>query len=207
MYASIKQFKLSARYLIMSQLKAKKVREAKESKVPKPNITDSPVDPFDGLTDRQIERITFENKFNMVMMGIFEHVTKFYSHEDVDSAKEQINSVLMESPSGPISCFLLHVYRNDEYRANLLKQNQSFFTGLLDDGLSNISDTGSVGSTTSDRSDRSSLSDMMKDKMILDKIFSFKKIWSSFTSNTKIFIMRSLRGMVLISTEYIKMLD
>jgi hypothetical protein len=176
----------------MSQLKGK------ESK---PDITDSPVDPFDGLTDRQIERITFENKFNMVMMGIFEHVTKFYSHEDVDSAKEQINAVLMESPSGPISCFLLYVYRNDIYRSNLLKQNQTFFTGLLDDGLSNMGDISSVDS------DKSPLSDMLKDKMILDKIFSFKKIWSSFTSNTKIFVMRSLRGMVLISTQYIKTLD
>lgn len=151
-------------------------------------ITDSPVDPFVGLSEKQIMRATYENKFNMVMIFIFDHVTKYYANEDVATAQEQINQVLLERPDGPISCFLMYVYMNDSYRTNLLKGDIGFFydeSRLKDDEIKELT----------------------QDKLILDRIFAFKKIWTDFSLSTKLFIMRSLRGMVLISREYINYLE
>lgn len=149
-----------------------------------PMITDSPVDPYEGLDEIERKQIEWMNKFNAVMIGIFNHVTEFYSNKEVENAREQITDVLIESPSGPICCFLKYVYNNDTYRNNLMEMNESFFLDM----------------------ERVDDPEIAKDKMIIERIFSFKKIWSSFKPDTKYFIMRSLRGLVKISTEYIKYL-
>ena len=92
---------------------------------------------------------------------------------------------MMQTPDGPICCFLKYVYMNDEYRKNLTEMNETFF---LDSG-------------------RMKDPEIMKDKEILEKFFSFKKIWEEFDSNTKNFIMRSMRGLVLLSTKYIQFME
>jgi hypothetical protein len=150
-----------------------------------PDITDSPVDPYEGMTPIQIQKIVYENKFNMVIMNIFNHITSFYQHSDITNAQDQMNDVLMQSPDGPICCFLKYVYLNDTYRQKLLDMNEEFFldSGRIDDP------------------------DVAKDKAIIERIFSFKKIWGDFNRETKHFIMRGLRGLVLISTRYIQYLD
>lgn len=150
-----------------------------------PLLTDSPVDPYEGMTDREIQRTIYMNKFNAVMLGIFNHITQFYTHTEVENAKDQITEVLIESPDGPICCFLKYVYLNDAYRRNLIEMNESFF---LD-------------------TNRTTDPELAKDQAIIEKIFSFKKIWSSFSKGTKNFIMRALRGQVLISTKYIEFMD
>lgn len=150
-----------------------------------PMLTDSPVNPYEGMNGREIQKIDYMNKFNAVMLGIFDHVTQFYADAEITNAKDQITDVLMESPDGPICCFLKYVYLNDAYRNELLEMNESFF---LD-------------------SRRIQDPELAKDQEIIEKIFSFKKIWTSFSHQTKNFIMRSLRGLVKISTRYIQFMD
>jgi hypothetical protein len=150
-----------------------------------PILTDSPVDPYEGMNERERQRTDYMNKFNAIMLGIFEHVTQFYANVEVENAKEQITDVLIESPDGPICCFLKYVYLNDTYRRHLTEMNESFF---LD-------------------SQRIADPEVAKDQAIIDKIFSFKKIWVNFADDTKNFIMRSLRGLVRISTRYIEYMD
>lgn len=150
-----------------------------------PMLTDSPVDPYEGMSEREIQRTIYMNKFNAVLLSIFNHITQFYTHAEVENAKEQITEVLIESPNGPICCFLKYVYLNDEYRRNLMDMNESFFMD----------------------SKRTSDPELAKDQAILEKIFSFKNIWSSFAKSTKQFIMRALRGQIMISTKYIEFMD
>ena len=150
-----------------------------------PMITDSPVDPYEGMSEREKARTIYMNRFNAVMLGIFDHITQFYTHSDVDNAKEQITSVLIDSPDGPICCFLKYVYMNDEYRRNLMEMNESFF---LDDK-------------------RTMDPELAKDQAIIEKMFSFKQVWTSFADDTKRFIMRSLQGLVKLSTRYISYMD
>ena len=150
-----------------------------------PMLTDSPVDPYEGMTEREKTRTVYMNKFNAVMLGIFNHVTQFYTNSEVSNAKDQITEVLIESPDGPICCFLKYVYMNDEYRRNLTEMNEEFF---LDN-------------------QRTLDPELAKDQAIIEKIFSFKTIWTSFAQDTKSFIMRALRGLVKISTKYIEYMD
>jgi hypothetical protein len=150
-----------------------------------PMLTDSPVDPYEGMSNREKNRTIYMNKFNAIMIGIFDHVTQFYANAEVENAKGQITDVLIESPDGPICCFLKYVYMNDTYRRHLIEMNESFFL-----------DSQRIGDP-----------EVAKDQAIIEKIFSFKKIWSSFEIDTKDFIMRALRGLVKISTRYIELMD
>jgi hypothetical protein len=150
-------------------------------------ITDSHVDIYAGMTWQEKNRMDYENKFNMIIMNIFNHVVQYHSDADIVDARDQMDAVLMDSPSGPICCFLKYVYLNDTYRQNLLEMRETFFTNeddiQLEDSL-----------------------EVAHDKQIIERIFRFKKIWSQFNPGTKQFIMRSLRGLVLISTKYINLL-
>lgn len=148
-------------------------------------ITDSPVDPYADLPQNEKLKMRYENKFNLIMMNIFNHVVKFHDDDDINAAREQIDAVLMESPAGPICCFLKYVYLNDEYRGSLLDMNQEFF---IEKTILDINQ------------------EVDNDRMIIERIFRFKKIWSSFKFDTKIFIMKSLRGLVLISSKYISLM-
>jgi hypothetical protein len=150
------------------------------------NITDSPIDPYEGMSDNEKNRMIYENKFNLIIINVFDHITKFYKNTEVNNSKEQMDDVLMQSPDGPICCFLKYVYLNDTYRKNLFEMNEEFF---LDSGR--IEENQEVA----------------KDKEIIDKIFSFKKIWKSFGMRTKLFIMKAMRGLIKISTRYIKFME
>lgn len=150
------------------------------------NITDSPLDPYEGMSDNEKNRMIYENKFNLIIINVFDHITKFYKDVDIQNGKDQMDDVLMQSPDGPICCFLKYVYLNDVYRQKLLDMNEDFF---LD----------------SNRIDENP--EVAKDKEIIEKIFSFKKIWKSFGIKTKFFIMRSMRGLIKISTRYIQYME
>ena len=77
------------------------------------NITDSPIDPYEGMSDNEKNRMIYENKFNLIIINVFDHITKFYKNTEVNNSKEQMDDVLMQSPDGPICCFLKYVYLND----------------------------------------------------------------------------------------------
>lgn len=148
-------------------------------------ISDSPVDPYQGMSEQEILRIRYENKFNLVVFGMFEHVTNFYANDEITNAKKQLDEILMQCPDGPICCFLKYIYLKDEYRENLLDMNQAFFL-----------DSGTVEQDP----------EVQKDREIIENIFKFKTVWSSFASDTKYFIMRSLKGLVKICDTYIRYL-
>lgn len=150
-----------------------------------PMLTDSPVDHYEGMTEQEIQRTIYMNKFNAVILAVFNHVSQFYANAEITTARDQIDEVLMESPEGPICCFLKYVYMNDEYRRNLQDMNESFFLN----------------------SQRINDPEVARDQAIIEKIFSFKKVWTQFSRDTKNFILRAMKGLVAISTRYIEYMD
>ena len=153
--------------------------------VPNLNNTNTNTAKEEEVAFNRFKREEHENRFNLVMIMVMNHITTYYPGVDINSAKEQFNEILQKSPSGPISCFLKYVYINEEYRYNLKNKQEKFF---LDD--SRIEDP-----------------EVAKDKAIIDKIFSFRKTWNNFTPDTKDFILESMKCLVIICTAYIEHLD
>ena len=48
--------------------------------------------------------------------------------------------------------------------------------------------------------------EIAKDEAIIEKMFSFKKTWNSFSQETRNFIMESMNCLVKICTKYIEFL-
>src|SRR5689334_17443249 len=67
------------------------------------------------------------SKFNIVIIGMVRHITDYYG--DTSTAKLQIilTNIINDTPNEPISYFILNVYKNDDYRTNILRQNDKFF--------------------------------------------------------------------------------
>ena len=149
-------------------------------------ITDSPVDLYEGMTDREIYRIRYENKFNLVIYGVFDHISQFYDNVEIEEARDRLDEIVVECPDGPICCFLKYIYREEEYRTNLLGMKEKFFVDTLESGELDPS--------------------IQQDRQIVENIFKFKNTWDTFASDTKLFIMRSLRGLVKICEVYIRYL-
>ena len=172
-------------------------------------ITDSPVDPYEDMSDNEIGASICENKFNAILINLFDHITLYYPDIDektfdtqikndesflvptISSFKEQLDSIMMESPSGPICCFMKYVYINNNFRKNMLDMNENFFDNFEES-------TNDVNGSTIDYE---------KDKLVLKQIFCFGKLWKRFDYRTKYFIMKSFKGMTKITTKYIGFLD
>lgn len=134
-------------------------------------------------SNNEEKKILYENKFNTVIISMIDHIKKFYNLEQIDNMYEQFENILMESPSGPICCFLKYIYVSDEYRKNIMEMNEKFFIG---DQTSNL--------------------EISKDIAIIESMFPFKKTWLSFKKSTRIYIMKCMKALVLICTKYIEYL-
>ena len=42
-----------------------------DKEIEMPDITDSPIDPYEGMDENQKNRVIYENKFNLVIINIF----------------------------------------------------------------------------------------------------------------------------------------
>jgi hypothetical protein len=126
-------------------------------------------------TQRKLDDLVF--KFNIVVMGMVKHITEYYSDPKMEKVKIILDKVITGSSDKLLSYFLLHVYKNDEYRLNILKQNDKFFIDHEYDTQGNT------------------------EKLM--NIFEFKRLWKQIDQDTKNYIKKSMMTLVKISQQYI----
>ena len=118
-------------------------------------------------------------KFNMIIVGMVNHITEYYGDSNTICISLVLDELIKNQPDTLISYFLLNIYRNDEYRLNILKQNDEFFIKHNYEKL--------VG----------------RDNDNVSKIFEFKKLWSKVDIDTKNFIKKSMLALVKLCQTYI----
>ena len=118
-------------------------------------------------------------KFNTVILGIINHITEYYGDSNMRAMETILNDIINSTPDEPISCFLLNIYKNDKYRINILKENDTFFINEKYDEYTN-------GET-----ERSM------------KLFEFKHLWKQIDNDTKEFIKKSMSTLVKICQKYV----
>lgn len=118
-------------------------------------------------------------KFNMVIKNMIHHITQYYTDTTMIGMDIILNEIIDKTPDEPISCFIMNIYKNDEYRINILKQNDKFF---LEENYDEFV-SGDDERTT--------------------KMFEFKELWKKIDNDTKNYIKKSMMTMVKISQQYI----
>ena len=118
-----------------------------------------------------------ENKFNLIIIGMIKHMSNYHNDTKVKLISGIAEKIIQNKPEEPISCFLLHIYKNDDYRTNILNENDSFFMNY---------DINSVKNTN-----------------MLGHILEFKSIWKKIDNETKTYIKRAMKALVLISQKYV----
>jgi hypothetical protein len=118
-----------------------------------------------------------ENKFNLIVIGMIKHMANYHNDTKVKLISSIAEKIILNKPEEPITCFLIHIYKNDEYRINILNENDSFFMNY---------DINCIENTN-----------MMK------HIFEFKSVWKKIDNETKTYIKRAMRALVLISQKYV----
>jgi hypothetical protein len=118
-------------------------------------------------------------KFNYVIMSMITHIIDYYSDPNTEKLKFILEQIIKKMPDEPISYFLIHVYKNDVYRRNILEQNDSFF---IDENFEKYT---------------------KNSKEKVSKLFEFKDLWKQIDDDTKLFIKKSMVALVKISQKYI----
>jgi hypothetical protein len=127
-------------------------------------------------------------KFNTVMMGIMSHIGEYYGDSNnynnynnlnIFGIKSIFSEIMNKTPDEPISYFLLNVYKNNEYRRNILKQNDKFFIDQTYDHITS------------------------NDEANISKLLGFKQLWKKIDEDTKKFIKKSMMILVKICEKYI----
>ena len=124
------------------------------------------------------------NKFNLVVINMIRHITEYYGDSNISQLKLVLEDIIINTPDEPIACFIMNVYKNDNYRHNILEQNDKFFLDQLDE---------------LDEFDESN----KKEKETIVKMFEFKDLWYQIDDDTKNFIKKSMKALVIVSQKYI----
>lgn len=121
----------------------------------------------------------YVNDFNEVIIGIVKYITQFYGDMNTMKLQFVLEETIKKTPEEPIFLFMCKIYNNDEYRKNILAQNDLFFIGK-------------------------DYNDLVKnDENKVAQIFQFKSLWNTIDNNTKTLIKKSMVALVNISREYI----
>lgn len=129
--------------------------------------------------EEQQELNDLVSKFNFVIMGMLTHITEYHCDPGMSGMKYIFEKIIEESPEEPISCFLINVYSNDNYRLNILKQNDKFF---MDEQYENV---------------------INGDRDKVAKLFEFRNLWKKIHDDTRCFIKKSMSALVKISQKYV----
>ena len=117
-------------------------------------------------------------KFNTVILNMIKHINEYYDDSKMNSIELILSDVINDTPKEPISIFLMYVYKNDTYRINILKGNDSFFINEEYDDLS-------------------------EDTKKVITVFKFKHLWNKLDDSSKEYIKKSMIALVKISQKYI----
>jgi len=123
------------------------------------------------------------DKFNTVVMGMIDHIIDYYSEADMCKFRVITEHIINKTPEGPISGFIMHIYKNDEYRKNILNRDESFFIREADVKMNQEEKNGNNAAVS--------------------RLFEFKQIWGKIDDDTKEFIKKSMIVLVKISQKYI----
>lgn len=140
-------------------------------------------------------KTALRDNFNTIIMNMTNYIHDHYSDNNpsIVFVKSMLNVVINRRPNKPISYFLIHVYKNDKYRKNILAENDKYFVRKLN----------KCGSDRSDESSRSSESYEYDTTNIFDTLFAFNNLWSIMDDDSKNFIKRAMKCLILISNKYI----
>jgi predicted methyltransferase len=133
------------------------------------------------------------NTFNLVVINMIRHITEYYGDPNMVKLQLVLEDIIIKTPDEPIACFLLNVYKNDDYRHNILKQNDKFFMDEIDKQSLTISDYDQDNNQNNDQNNQEQIV----------KMFEFKTLWQHIDTDTKCFIKKSMMGLVKICQKYI----
>ena len=134
---------------------------------------------IDAITSKDIILKDLIFKFNMVIMSMIQHITTYHSDSSMAGMELILSDIIDKMPQEPISVFLINIYKNDNYRLNILKENDKFFMEETYDDF-----TGGDDERTT-------------------KLFEFKNLWKQIDQETKDFIKKSMMILVKICQKYI----
>jgi len=120
---------------------------------------------------------TYVIQFNKVVELIISHIVDEYNDDKFKKLKFLFNTFISNSSKKPINMFLEKVYSNDEYRKNIIDQNEEFF---MNNDFSNIND-----------------------KDDLTHVFEFKELWKTVNVETKLFLKKSLFTLVKLCEKFL----
>ncbi len=119
--------------------------------------------------------------FNTILRELMTCIEKY--QEDPSTFimyKGLVDGYIQISPDGPISHFILHIYRNDAYRNSIINNDEEIF--FLKKDYTNV---------------------IKSRENIVDKIFMLQNIWDKMDDATKKYIRRCLQTLVKIGSKYI----
>ena len=129
--------------------------------------------------DKEQKIADLVHKFNTVIMGMIKHITDYYGDPHTQKIQLVLTDVISDSPKEPMSYFLLNIYKNDEYRKNILNQNDKFFMNHQ------------YNEFTEGNNEK------------ISQIFKFKNLWNQIDIDTKNYIKKSMMVLVKICQKYI----
>lgn len=116
---------------------------------------------------------------NTIIKDMTNHVTKNFPNDfTISTYTSVIEAMISSRPKEPLSLFIEHIYKNDEYRQNILKKNDDFF---LDNDYENVVDN----------------------KDDIKSMFLFKSCWSDMSDHLKEIIRKSMITLVNTCEKYI----
>jgi len=118
------------------------------------------------------------NMFNILVKDITQFISgKFSSDITLRTYSDIINKIIKETPDEIISGFILYIYSNAKYRANIEEGNDDFF-------LNN------------------EYSEVGQNK--IRDVFNFKKYWKDLTTEHRKYIKDTMKTLVEVCERYIE---
>jgi len=161
----------------------RKVRQDEHDKQTIQTIQYEPIETEYTDLERKYIRDDLSDKFNLIIINLLQHITEYYCDTNMAKMRLVLENIIIEGPNEPISHFLLKVYKIDEYRLNILKQNDKFFT----DKLNKVSE--------SDKTNEN-----------IAQMFEFRDLWLQIDDDTKNYIKKAMCGLVKICQKYVLLL-
>lgn len=133
-------------------------------------------------------RVDLESKFNYVMLNMIKYITKYYGDKDMKKIYKIIEKFIDNAPDEPIAYFLIYIYNIDEYRINILMNNDDFYLGKI---------TAKIDFPIYAKE---------KYSKFITKLFEFKDLWPKIDNNARKYIKKSMKCLVSISSHYVMLL-
>lgn len=124
---------------------------------------------------------TCVNMYNTLVKNMFVTVQNTFSDDQsLGTYQSILNGVIENKPLEPISLFLLHIYKNDTYRTNMIEGNDYFFM------------TEDLKDVTNDNQQK------------MSALFKLKSYWKVMDDSLKTYIRTSLKTLCRICEQYIE---